>query len=382
MNSNLTDYLEHKLALEYVRRDEEWVDVYITPLNRIDITLVSDIADSMDISEVGNFVHTIIFEYLGAEGSKYNIGFLDTYNTDEADDLALQKPGSKKNPITWSDVISLKKQLQSKITNRDYRVICFYSYKGGVGRTTALLQVAYTLAKQGKNLVLVDFDIEAPSFHLLFKKWINNPVSGIKYGLVDYLYERMASVDPKDHKIKITDICVPIKFDEKLDGNIYVIPATAKLTNQYIFKLAQLQSNIIFENDYMEDLINNLAAKLKFDAVFIDTRAGINQWGAFSLLGFADQTILIATPNEENIEGLTNIIELMQKAGIDNYVVAMSKFEEDDIGLNLAKDFFDKFKDIKQEFIGIGYIPAKVMVGKYPFMDILEPYKALSDYIK
>jgi hypothetical protein len=115
--------------------------------------------------------------------------------------------------------------------------------------------------------------------------------------------------------------------------------------------------------------------------VFIDTRTGINQWGAFPLLGFADQIVLVAYPNEENVEGLTNIIELMQKVGLDNYVVAMSKFEDDDKGINIAKEYFDKLKDIKQEFLGIGYMSSADMIGKYPFLDNLEPYKALSDYI-
>ncbi len=383
MKSNLIDYLEQKLISEFIKNDEEWVDIYITPLNRIDITIVSNIADEMDKNELRGYIRNLVFEYLGAdEASQYTIGFIDTYNIDEADDLLLQRPEArKKQPITWSDVVRLNSQVKSKISDRDYNVICFYSYKGGVGRTTALLQVAYALAQQGKNIVLIDFDIEAPSFHLLFKKWIDDPKSGIKHGLVDYLYERMAGVDPREYKIKITDIYTTINVNQILNGNIYVVPATVKLTNQYIFKLAQLRSNIIYENDYMDEFIEALSAKLKFDTVFIDTRTGLNQWGAFPVLGFADQIVLVAYPNEENIEGLKSIIELMQKAGLDNYIVAMSKFEEDDVGVSTAKQYFEKLKGIKQEFLGIGYISSSDMIGKYPFLDNLEPYKALSNYL-
>jgi MinD-like ATPase involved in chromosome partitioning or flagellar assembly len=313
MSDILEDFLEAKLQDEFIRTDEEWVNIYITPLNRIDLTIVSNIADEMDKSELRGYIRNLVFEYLGVdEGSRYSIGFLDTYNTDEADDLLLQKPEyRRKQPITWSEVVSMNNYIRSKISSRNYSVICFYSYKGGVGRTTALLQVAYTLAAQGKNIVLIDFDIEAPSFHLLFKKWIDDPKYGIKYGLVDYLYERMASVDPEEYKIKITDVFTTIKVNETLNGNIYVVPATVKLTNQYIFKLAQLHSNIIFENEYVEEFIDALASRLKFNTVFIDTRTGINQWGAFPLLGFADQIVLVAYPNEENVEGLTNINSLI-----------------------------------------------------------------------
>ena len=39
--------------------------------------------------------------------------------------------------------------------------ITFYSYKGGVGRTMALVNVAAELAKRGRKVLIVDFDLEA-----------------------------------------------------------------------------------------------------------------------------------------------------------------------------------------------------------------------------
>ena len=43
-------------------------------------------------------------------------------------------------------------------------VVTFYSFKGGVGRTLALLNVAWELADSdpGKKVLVVDFDLEAP----------------------------------------------------------------------------------------------------------------------------------------------------------------------------------------------------------------------------
>ena len=40
--------------------------------------------------------------------------------------------------------------------------VTFYSYKGGVGRTLALMNVAARLAKRGKRVFILDFDLEAP----------------------------------------------------------------------------------------------------------------------------------------------------------------------------------------------------------------------------
>src|SRR5690242_5907844 len=41
----------------------------------------------------------------------------------------------------------------------------FYSYKGGVGRTSSLWNVAAELATRGRTAVVVDFDFEAPGAH-------------------------------------------------------------------------------------------------------------------------------------------------------------------------------------------------------------------------
>jgi cellulose biosynthesis protein BcsQ len=41
--------------------------------------------------------------------------------------------------------------------------ITFYSFKGGVGRTMALVNVAAELAKMGRKVLVVDFDLDAPA---------------------------------------------------------------------------------------------------------------------------------------------------------------------------------------------------------------------------
>src|ERR1022692_1057335 len=41
-------------------------------------------------------------------------------------------------------------------------VFTFYSYKGGVGRSLAVMNVAYTLAGWGRHVLIVDMDLEAP----------------------------------------------------------------------------------------------------------------------------------------------------------------------------------------------------------------------------
>ena len=45
------------------------------------------------------------------------------------------------------------------------KIITFYSYKGGTGRTMLLANVAWILATNGKRVLVVDWDLEAPGAH-------------------------------------------------------------------------------------------------------------------------------------------------------------------------------------------------------------------------
>src|SRR5947207_7956161 len=67
------------------------------------------------------------------------------------------------------------------------QVITFYSYKGGVGRSMALANVAVLLAKWGKKVLVVDWDLEAPGVEHFFAD--GNALNELqqKRGLIDIL---------------------------------------------------------------------------------------------------------------------------------------------------------------------------------------------------
>src|SRR5262245_60944934 len=49
-------------------------------------------------------------------------------------------------------------------------VCTFYSYKGGVGRSMALANVGAVMAVEGRRVLLVDWDLEAPGLETYFRK--------------------------------------------------------------------------------------------------------------------------------------------------------------------------------------------------------------------
>ena len=67
------------------------------------------------------------------------------------------------------------------------KIITFYSYKGGVGRSMSVANVGVLLSQWGYNVLLVDFDLEAPSLHTFFRPFIDLACVKERDGVVDFL---------------------------------------------------------------------------------------------------------------------------------------------------------------------------------------------------
>lgn len=107
-----------------------------------------------------------------------------------------------------------------------------FSIKGGVGRTTAFALWAWYLARQGKNIVLVDLDLEAPGLAGVLLDEDRTP----DYGLVDWLVE--ALVDPPDESL-LKECLAECALSRDEPGRIWVLPAFGKKTRDYVNKIGR-----------------------------------------------------------------------------------------------------------------------------------------------
>ena len=68
------------------------------------------------------------------------------------------------------------------------KTFAFYTYKGGTGRSLLLANTAHHLARLGKRVVAVDFDLEAPGLHYKLNLPARRPTDAVpECGVVDYL---------------------------------------------------------------------------------------------------------------------------------------------------------------------------------------------------
>src|SRR5712671_988821 len=96
-------------------------------------------------------------------------------------------------------------------------VITFYSFKGGVGRTMALVNVAAELVRRGKKVLVVDFDLEAPGLETYKHLRPTKPCPGIVEYVTDF---RQTGRVPN-----LLDHVYQAKPIGKKDGQLWVMPA-------------------------------------------------------------------------------------------------------------------------------------------------------------
>ncbi len=81
------------------------------------------------------------------------------------DSMADESPNQGTMHPSFVGVIRQKERLREKLSNIKHK-IGIYSAKGGVGKTTIAVNLAYTLSKKGFKVGLLDADIDTPNISL------------------------------------------------------------------------------------------------------------------------------------------------------------------------------------------------------------------------
>jgi MinD-like ATPase involved in chromosome partitioning or flagellar assembly len=85
--------------------------------------------------------------------------------------------------------------------NRHGRVVTFYSYKGGTGRTMTLANVAWILAANGARVLTVDWDLEAPGLSRFFHPFLDHNQLATTGGVVNMINDYLErAVEDATHK--------------------------------------------------------------------------------------------------------------------------------------------------------------------------------------
>ncbi|HEV2864301.1 MAG TPA: AAA family ATPase [Pyrinomonadaceae bacterium] len=233
-------------------------------------------------------------------------------------------------------------------------VITFYSFKGGVGRSMALVNVGEILADWGYNVILCDWDLEAPGLERYLtadppeadsaEAAAREAAEVAQYaahpGLMDLLYEyKGALVEPPeeanreaeaetskdpsafDRKYKRvgklylrrpSSFAFPVSAGRQRAGSLRLLTAGRRDPNSFK-SYAELVRAFDWEDfykrwagaTYVEFLRQDLTDRSVggADIVLVDSRTGVTEHGGVATHHLADLVILLSAANEMNLEG-------------------------------------------------------------------------------
>ncbi len=157
-------------------------------------------------------------------------------------------------------------------------IIVVTSGKGGVGKTTTSASIATGLARRGKKVAVIDFDVGLRNLDLIM-----GCERRVVYDFVNVIH---GEATLKQALIK----------DKRFD-NLYVLAAS------------QTRDKDALSKEGVEKVLKDLAAD-GFDTIICDSPAGIEK-GAFLAMYFADKAIVVVNPEVSSVRDSDRVLGLL-----------------------------------------------------------------------
>lgn len=208
-------------------------------------------------------------------------------------------------------------------------IITFYSYKGGVGRTMALANVAWILASNGYRVLAVDWDLESPGLHRYFHPFLEDKTltKQSSLGIMDMIrgYVEAVLTPPTESEganwiEQFTDVerfVAPLDWSFEPPRNgvadgaqtgrkayLDLLPA-GQQTPFYAKTVGTFDWVTFFERLGGNAFLDSLASKMRdsYDYVLIDSRTGVSDGAGICTIRLPDTVVTAFTMNDQSMEG-------------------------------------------------------------------------------
>lgn len=212
-------------------------------------------------------------------------------------------------------------------------VVTFYSYKGGMGRSTTLAAFATYLAlKHNWSVFVIDCDLEAPGFNNFFLKYPAE--SNQQQGLVEYLVDK-ATGFVSSEKIRLYTREVGQEFSGS--GKIHVMHSgnletfkeihagrlMSRDLDHYVEGLSRLDFvHPEYTNKTFEGLLDDVRLAFKPDVILIDSKTGISDVMGLTVCSLSDVVVGFFRSDSQSLPGLYFFLNTMiGKTHVEPYLV-------------------------------------------------------------
>jgi len=211
-------------------------------------------------------------------------------------------------------------------------LVTFYSWKGGVGRTLALANTAVQLARRGRRVLMVDWDLEAPGLHHYFltpgtleRKFLQVTAPSQAGGLWSLLSAASkrgdGKAERKDWEQAIARIVVPpleashTRSFVPTPYPIDLLPA-GHVSADYGPQLSAFSWELFFRDSnggkWLESIREQWA--MSYDFVLIDSRTGVTDSGGVCTIQLPDSLVLVFSANDQSFDGGLKVVAAAQQA--------------------------------------------------------------------
>ena len=195
-------------------------------------------------------------------------------------------------------------------------VVTFYSFKGGVGRTLALLNAAYEIADSGQRVLVVDFDLEAPAIRpARWKQGANDDETDqvgrgpTDPGVVEFVtrYLETMRVPPvSDYIVDATP--------EGCRGHLAVMSAGA-VDGTYGQRLNAIDWGLLYAARDGYVMFEDVRAQWHtagYDYVLLDSRTGFTDVGGICTRHLPDAVVSLFRPDDQSLGGTSQMAEAIR----------------------------------------------------------------------
>lgn len=245
-------------------------------------------------------------------------------------------------------------------------VTTFYSFKGGVGRTMALANVAVDLARRGKRVLVVDFDLEAPGLDTFDLPRPTGPTPGV----VDFVQHYLQSNQAPDVRAYLYE-SPGVGQD---GGGLWIMPSGAP-GETYAQRLAEIDWTDLYEHHdgylLFEDLKLQWEEFIKPEYVFIDSRTGHTDVAGICTRQLPDAVVALFFPNKQNLRGLSKVVrdiraeEMGSRRKAIRLHFVMSNVPDIDDENQILAEILDSFKN------DLGFKEDPMIIHRYQSLDLL-----------
>lgn len=274
------------------------------------------------------------------------------------------------------------------------QVVTFYSYKGGTGRTMTLANVAWILASNGKRVLAVDWDLEAPGLHRYFHPFLLDKECTSSPGVIDMVWDvsvsatKPAGIEPDPGWYRqyadVLEYAVSLRWAFPDGGTLDLLPA-GRQGASYATRVNSFNWKNFYERfggrEFLDAAVKSM--REEYEYILIDSRTGVSDTSGICTVQLPDTLVACFTLNTQSVEGCAAVVRSVTELRRENPVRVLPvpmRLEDGekrklDAGLDYAFERFAPFVQLSQDEVDAYWAAVSVPYRRYyAYEEVLAPF--------